>query len=162
MLSSLRADLAEVEAIIGREVTPSDMEQSTWASYEAGAGIDVGSYLNALKKMQAWSRRTIAWWLDDGFDVLLTPTCAEPPPLLGDLIDPASGGARLLPFALFCAPFNVSGQPAMSVPLGMSPAGLPIGVQLVAAPYREDLLIRLAAQIEDAAPWIGRRPAVHA
>ena len=162
MFSSLRAELAEVAAIIGHAVTADDVEPSTWATYEAGAAIDAGGYVAALKKMQAWTRRTISWWLDDGFDLLLTPTCAEPPPLLGDMTHPETGGGRLLVFALLCAPFNVTGQPAMSVPLGTSPTGLPVGVQLVGAPYREDVLFRVAAQLEQAAPWADRRPAVHA
>jgi amidase len=162
MLSSLRADMAEVEAVIGRPVTADDMEPSTWANYEAGAAIDAGSYVAALTKMQGWARRTIAWWPDAGFDLLLTPTCAEPPPRLGDLTDPVTGGSRLLPFVIFTAPFNVTGQPAMSVPLASSASGLPVGVQLVGAPYREDLLIRVAAQLEQAQPWADRRPSVHA
>jgi amidase len=162
MLSSLRADVIELERLIGRPVTENDVEASTWANYEAGAAIDAGTYIDALVRMQAWVRRAIAWWVDDGFDVLLTPTLAEPPPLLGELTDPETGGGRLLPFVLFTAPFNVTGQPAMSVPLAMSSSGLPIGVQCVGAPYREDVLLRLAAQLEDARPWAGRRPAVHA
>ena len=112
--------------------------------------------------MHAWTRRTVSWWLDDRFDLLLTPTLAEPPPELGDLTDPASDGARLLPFAIFTAPFNVTGQPAISVPLYFAASGLPIGVQLVAAPFREDVLFRLAGQLESARPWADRRPPVHA
>ncbi len=162
MLASLRADMAEVEAVIGRPVTPDDMEPSTWASYEAGAAIDAGSYVRALTKMQAWTRRAIGWWSEGGYDLLLTPTCAEPAPALGDLTHPVTGGSRLLPFVLFTAPFNVTGQPAMSVPLATSASGLPVGVQLVGAPYREDLLIRVAAQLEQARPWADRRPSVHA
>ncbi len=162
MLSALRAEIAEVEAIIGRPVTAADMEPGTWANYEAGAAIDAGGYVGSLKKMQAWTRRVIAWWLDDGFDLLLTPTLSEPPPVLGDLTDPATGGSRLLPFVIFTAPFNVTGQPAMSVPLATSPTGLPVGVQLVGAPYREDLLFRVAGQLEQARPWADRRPPVHA
>jgi amidase len=95
---------------------------------------------------------------------LLTPTLAEPPPPLGHFKgtadSPLEGLARGAAFALFTAPFNASGQPAISLPLGTSSDGLPIGVQLVAAFGREDVLIRLAAQIEQAAPWIGRRPAI--
>ena len=162
MLSSLRADLAEVAERIGRPVTADDMEPSTWANYEAGAVLDAGGYVRALTKMQAWSRRAISWWLDDGFDLLLTPMMAEPPPALGDLTDPATGGSRLLPFAIFAAPFNVTGQPAMSLPLAMSGRGLPIGVQLVGAPYREDVLFRVAAQVEHAQSWADARPPVHA
>ncbi len=162
MLASLRADMTDVEIAIGHPVTPDDMEPSTWASFEAGAAIDAGSYVRTLTRMQAWARRTIAWWFDGGFDLVLTPTCAEPPPVLGDLTDPETGGSRLLPFVLFTAPFNVTGQPAMSVPLGTSASGLPLGVQLVGAPYREDLLLRVAAQLEQARPWADRRPPVHA
>jgi len=162
MLSALRADIIDLERMIGRPVTADDVEPATWANYEAGATIGAGTYVDALVKMQSWSRRAIAWWLDDGFDVLLTPTLAEPPPRLGDLTDPDAGVARQLPFVLFTAPFNVTGQPAMSVPLSMSASGLPIGVQCVGAPYREDLLYRLAAQLESARPWADRRPAVHA
>ena len=162
MLSSLRTDVAELEVRIGRPVTADDMEPSTWANYQAGAAFDAGGYVTELSKMQAWSRRAISWWLDDGFDLLLTPTMSEPPPVLGDLTDPVTGGARLLPFAIFAAPFNVTGQPAMSLPLATSASGLPIGVQLVGAPYREDVLFRVAAQIENAQPWADARPPVHA
>jgi amidase len=162
MLSALRADIIELARLIGRPVLASDVEPSTWANYEAGAAIDAGTYIDSLFKMQAWARRAISWWLDDGFDILLTPTLAEPPPLLGELMDPETGPGRLLPFVLFTAPFNVTGQPAMSVPLAMSSSGLPVGVQCVGAPYREDVLYRLAAQLEEARPWSGRRPAIHA
>jgi amidase len=162
MLSSLRADLTEVAHVIGRPVTADDMEPATWANFEAAAAIDAGGYVASLTKMQAWARRAIAWWLDDGFDLLLTPTLSEPPPKLGDLTDPKTGGSRLLPFVIFTAPFNVTGQPAMSVPLATSASGLPVGIQLVGAPYREDLLFRVAAQLEEARPWADRRPPVHA
>jgi len=162
MLSSLRADMTDVEEVIGRPVTPDDMEPTTWANLEAAGAIDAGSYIRSLTKMQGWARRVIAWWLDDGFDLVLTPTLAEPPPELGDLTDPETGGSRLLPFVIFTAPFNVTGQPAMSVPLATSASGLPIGVQLVAAPYREDVLFRVAAELEHARPWADRRPPVHA
>jgi len=107
----------------------------------------------------------VSWWLGDGFDLLLTPTLAEPPPVLGDVGNQDDGGlnaaARSIPFAAYCAPYNVTGQPAMSVPLAWHD-GLPIGVQLVAAPFREDLLFRVAAQLEAARPWANRRPPVHA
>jgi amidase len=162
MLASLRADMTDVEEVIGRPVTPDDMEPTTWASLQAAAAINAGSYVRSLTKMQGWARRVIGWWLDDGFDLVLTPTLAEPPPKIGDLTHPETGGSRLLPFVLFTAPFNVTGQPAMSVPLGTSASGLPIGVQLVGAPYREDLLFRVAAQLEHAQPWADRRPQVHA
>ena len=67
---------------------------------------------------------------------------------------------RSSPLVQFTVPFNVTGQPAISLPLFWNDAGLPIGVQLVAAYGREDLLLRVAAQLEEAHPWADRRPAV--
>ena len=69
---------------------------------------------------------------------------------------------RSAPYGVCTLPFNMSGQPAISLPLHWTPDGLPIGVQLVAAFGREDLLLAVAAQLEQAAPWAGRRPPLHA
>jgi amidase len=66
------------------------------------------------------------------------------------------------PFAVYTSPFNITGQPAISLPLHWNADGLPIGVQLVAAYAHEDVLFRVAAQLEEARPWMGRRPQVHA
>jgi amidase len=162
MNSSLRADLQMLGEQLGREVTAADVEAGTWSNYESASGIDAAAYIRALTKMHQWVRSAASWWEDDGYDILLTPTCAEPPPELGDLIRPETNGSRLLPFAIFTAPFNVTGQPAMSVPLHWTASGLPVGVQFVGAPYREDVLIRLAGQLEQAQPWAARRPPVHA
>ena len=89
----------------------------------------------------------------------------QPPPLLGPL-GPEGGDAsqviaRWGEFAPYAIPFNVSGQPAISLPLHWNEDGLPIGVQLVAAYGREDVLIRLASQLEAALPWRDRRPPLH-
>jgi len=78
--------------------------------------------------------------------------------LLGAL-DDGEAVRRWMPYG---AQFNVTGQPAVSLPLHMHPSGLPLGVQLVTAYGREDLLLRLAAQLEEAAPWWDRRPSTHA
>jgi amidase len=151
------------------DVIADDFEPATWAQYEAGLAITAGDYLAALADAHAWTRRLAAWWTDDdgkGFDLLLTPTLAEPPPEVGEVAgtdeEPLAGLAKALPYAIFTAPFNVSGQPAMSVPLRWSDALLPVGVQLVADHYREDLLLRVAAQLEEARPWAQRRPPIHA
>lgn len=111
------------------------------------------------------------WWepLDatPAHDLLLTPTMARPPAPLGEIRgDDAEGGIlAATPYAAFTVPANVTGQPAMSVPLHWSDATgtpLPIGVQMVAATNREDVLLRVAAQLEAARPWIDRVPPVHA
>ena len=76
--------------------------------------------------------------------------------------DGPEGLRRSVEILCFTPQFNTAGQPAVSVPLGTTPEGLPVGVQLGAAHGREDLLLQLAAQLEEAAPWRGRRAPVHA
>ncbi|MGH8986343.1 MAG: amidase [Acidimicrobiia bacterium] len=160
-------DLDEIARRAGRAVGPADVEPLTWEYAEMGRTHTAAHYVEAIDTMHAWSRRVLQWWHgDDAFDLLLTPTMAEPPPVLGELVPPADnpleGALRATPFAAYTAPFNVTGQPAMSMPLSWSGAGLPIGVQLVAASGREDVLFRVAAQLETARPWADRRPPIHA
>ena len=102
------------------------------------------------------------FWAVDGFDLLCSPVLARQPAMLGELIDPEHGQHRVVETLQFTGQFNVTGQPAMSLPLHLTPAGLPIGVQLVGPFGREDLLLEVAAQVEQAAPWAGRYPPVHA
>ncbi len=103
-----------------------------------------------------------------GHDVLVTPTIGQLPARHGTLDYDNAGYSvrgwlrRIFEYGPFTAPFNVSGHPAISLPLGMSREGLPIGVQLVAAAGREDVLIRLAAQLEQAMPWADRQPSIFA
>jgi amidase len=166
MMSCLRAELDEIAELAGRPLTADDVEPLTWLYYETSGGYDGAAYVHAVAEMHRWTRRVVSWWTDGGFDLLLTPSIAEPPPVLGDVGNQDDGGlnaaGRSVPLAAYCAAFNVTGQPAMSVPLHWSDAGLPIGVQLVGAPFREDVLIQIASQLEQARPWAGRRPPVHA
>ena len=108
-----------------------------------------------------WARRMADWWNDH--DLLVTPTLGAPPPELGWFTadGPQNEGARIVSFIPYTAQFNMTGQPAISLPLHWTPAGLPVGVQLVAAYGREDLLIRVASQLEQAAPWSDRHPPIH-
>jgi amidase len=153
-------------AAIGRELGPEDVEPCTWALAEQGRAHSAGVLLRAIEEAQLGSRQIASWWADDGFDLLLTPTCAEPPPRLGEHDAPPDNPlapiVRSTPFAVFTAGFNTSGQPAISLPLHVTPEGLPVGVQLVAAFGREDVLLRVAAQIEQASPWAERTPPVYA
>jgi len=149
----------------GEAVTADDVEPLTWALAEVGRSGSGADWLSAREWLQVNAREVAGWWTE-GHDLLLTPTIAEPPPPLGSFDSPADNplhglfrAAELVPFT---PPFNVTGQPAISLPLHWSAAGLPIGVQLVAPFGREDLLLRVAAQLEEAQPWVDRRPPVHA
>lgn len=171
LAASTAYDLRKLATIAGRDLTADDVEPVTWAQAELGRAVTAESYLDAVESLREWSRRMAAWWEPAdggrGFDLLLTPTMARPPAPLGEIRGDDADGAifAATPYAAFTVPFNVTGQPAMSVPLHWSDTGstvLPIGVQLVAATGREDLLLRVAAQLETARPWIDRRPPVHA
>ncbi len=151
-------------AKLGRAITEDDVEPLTWALAEFARQSSIGDLVMARQWLQAYSRRVAAWFED--FDLLLTPTIAEPPPHLGEFDSPKDNplhglfrAAALVPFT---PPFNVTGQPAISLPLHMNGDGLPIGVQLVAPYGREDILISVAAQLEAALPWDQRRPVVSA
>jgi amidase len=152
-----------ISQMAGGSVGPGDIEPSSWAMAEIGRRQSALDAFRALSWIEARSRRIAAWW-SAGFDLLLTPTVAEPPPLLGTFEataeKPLRGMARGLPFLIFTVAFNQTGQPAISLPLWWTAEGLPIGVQLVAAYGREDLLLRIAAQLEQAQPWADRRPPV--
>lgn len=97
-------------------------------------------------------------------DLLLTPTLSAPPLPVGtsrnNPADPGETGRISVDWVSFTSQFNTTGQPAISLPMHWNAAGLPIGVQLVAAYAREDVLVRVASQLESAAPWAHRRPNV--
>jgi amidase len=149
-------------ATLGRDLTEADVEPITWFLAERGRRISAVDFMVAVNDMQAVARRMASWW--DDHDLLLSPTVGMPPPALGVLADPANpiGGLALsggfTPFTPFA---NQTGQPAISLPLHWNDDGLPIGVQLVAAYGREDVLLRVASQLEQATPWHDRRPPVH-
>jgi amidase len=145
----------------GKQVTKDDVEPLTWALAEQGWANSAAQFVSAIGYAQIMARAVLAWWQD--YDLLLTPTMAAPPAELGTIgtgheDNPYAPIERAIPYAAFTAGFNATGQPAISLPLHWSEAGLPIGVQLVADMGGEDLLLRVAAQIEEAVPWAERRP----
>jgi amidase len=150
---------------VGRKVESRDVEPYTWSFIEEGVPITAGRYIAAVDAMHEWARRAASWWAD-GFDVLVTPTLAEPPPVLGDLGtpggDPQKRWNRTIEVMPFAQSQNATGQPAISLPLHWTADGLPVGVHFVPDANREDLLIRLASQLEQAQPWGERLPGTHA
>jgi amidase len=156
------ATFRSFEMLLGRPITDDEIEPRNAAYRQAGRAMGVVDYLGARAWIGMWARRMGAWWGDH--DILVTPTLGAPPPRLGWFTEagPAEEGKRIAAFIPYTAQFNMTGQPAVSLPLHWSADGLPVGVQFVAAYGREDLLVRLAAQLEQAAPWAGRRPPVSA
>jgi amidase len=153
-------DFAWMESELGRPLTEDDVEPDNWVMGSIGRTVGAADYLASVNWAHAWSRRLQAWW--DSFDVLVSPVIAVPPPPLGWLSDPVHGTERLTSILQFTAQFNITGQPAMSVPLHWTDDGLPVGVQFVGPADGESLLFRLAGQLEAAAPWATRLPPVHA
>jgi amidase len=157
-------DLERWSRKLGRELKPSDLDPWNQAFCEAAANVTGVQYANAIERGQSYARDVAQWWAD-GWDVLVTPQLTTLPPRLGELApdnDPARIFARISGMTDYTMPFNVTGQPAVSLPLHWSAGGLPVGVQFVAAYGREDLLLRLAGQLEQARPWADRRPPVSA
>ena len=145
-------ELDETARYLGRAIQDHEIERLTWALGELGRLVPGPAYAAAWRWIQRASRRVAQFWTTH--DLWLTPTVTEPPPELGAFVspddDPLAGIFRAAAFAPFTAPFNATGQPACSLPLYRNADGLPIGVQLVAAYGREDLLLRVAAQLETA------------
>ena len=162
-MASQTASLDQLQAVVGREIGPGDVEPLTLALAEEGRRRTSGQYLAAVSQHHLVSRM-VAGWFQSGFDLLLTPTLGEPPPPLGSFDDsgedPIAALMRGVQTAAFTALFNVTGQPAISLPLHWTEDGLPIGVQLVAPFGAEDALLRVGAQLEEARPWAPRIPAV--
>lgn len=150
--------------ITGRAATQDQFEPLTWALCEMGRQTSAPAYLIAVTLLQRLSR-DIARFLTE-YDMWLTPTLAEPPVPLGTFDsppdNPMKGFDRAADFCPFTPIFNVTGQPAMSVPLYWNADGLPVGTHFIGRFGDEATLFRLAAQLEEARPWAGRRPPVSA
>ena len=128
---------------------------------ERGRALDPGELQRALDLMAHHAERALAQTAH--LDIVLTPTLAQIPPLIGairDDDDPAADFEAQKRFTPYTSPYNMTGQPAVSLPLHWTSDGLPVGVQLVARPMHESTLLSLAAQLERARPWAHRRPEV--
>jgi len=130
-----------------------------------GQSTDSISYVEAVGRTQLLGRPLMANFVDGPVDVLVTPTMGVEPPRCGTVwegadVEPMLALMNCFPMAVFTSVWNVTGLPALSLPLHQAPSGLPVGVQFVAGPWREDLLLQLGATLEQAMPWKDRRPAL--
>jgi amidase len=140
----------------GRPVEPDELEVWNQRLLAAAEQTPAPRLVEAREWLTAWARRLLPWWERDGFDLLLTPVITQPVFPLGWMSpertpEEMAGIRRHLGWLL--GAWNVTGQPAISVPAGQTAGCLPVGAQLVAARGREDLLVRVAAQLEAARPW---------
>lgn len=151
----------------GRPLTEDLVEGVGRGAVAHGEGLAPTRYLQAVGEIHAFGRQMARWF--QPWDILLSATLAEPPAKVGrfahtttDYLAYRTGPEGIFAYSPFCAVFNASGQPAASVPLGQSVGGLPIGIHLAAPFGHDEELIALCAELEQAAPWAARRPALHA
>jgi amidase/6-aminohexanoate-cyclic-dimer hydrolase len=157
---SVARTLEDAASARKRPITESDVEPITWANYQSGLSIPVVAYSRAIHTCHQIGLAMARF--QENFDVILSPTLAKPPILLGVLSLSAPSeqtyGQELSAFMPFTQLYNVTGLPSMSVPLHWTPDGLPIGMMFSARFGGEGVLFRLAAQLEQARPWAGKIP----
>ena len=157
-LHVVNSGMAEMEGIDWDRVEPHNQ-----AARMAARDVDSLAFVHSLTELHLLTRSVVSRF-DREFDLLVTPTMTIEPPRVG-LLEAVHAGVgsgmppvEIVAMAAFTAVFNITGQPAVSLPLFVAPSGLPVGVQIVAGPWREDRLVRVAAQLEQADPWAGRYP----
>ena len=158
--------IEDLAAALGRPISTETLEATTLACYEHAKRLSALDLVQADANRNLVNRTVGAWF--ETVDLLVTPTCAEPAWPLGYLnandpsLDTQAWFDRVLGKIPFTALFNMTGQPAVSLPLVQSRRGLPIGIQLVARYGAEDVLFRVAHRLEEALPWSDRVPPIHA
>lgn len=154
--------IAAAGQLAGHEPREQDMEPVSWELWQTSRRIDAVQAELARYGLQSFGRSITRWAAD--YDALLTPALAQPPLPIGALDpcgpDPSATFERSGEFTPYTAISNVTGSPAISLPLYARADGLPLAVQLIGRPAQEGALLALAAQIEAAAPWADRRPAL--
>ncbi|MDL5593838.1 amidase [Bacillus subtilis] len=164
--ASLVRWIDHLAAATRRPVDRNTLEPATLACYAFGQQSRGTDFAAALEVRNSVARQVAAWF--ESIDILLTPTLPQLPQAIGlynrdaDRLDGLQWTARVFEHSPFTPVFNVAGTPAISLPLGISHSGLPIGVQLAARFGADDVLLRLAAQLERALPWHHQRPLIHA
>jgi amidase len=144
-----------------RTPSPGELEPATWSVVSEGKGYSSEDVERARLRLVKGVQPIREWWAD-GFDLLLTPVTNGIPPVVGAFspLDLAEQGWQLAEaFGLYTVPWSFTGQPAISLPATIVD-GMPVGVQLVADYGCEDVLLRIAAQLEEARPWADRWPSM--
>jgi len=160
----VRREVLRFGEMIGRPLTEDDVEPQTWAYFNMGAEVTGEMYAAGVDALRVRGAAFESWWSEEGYDLWLTPTLTIQTPPLGEFKPTKENpfGSLGMEPSRFTVPSNVSGQPSLSLPLHWAEDGMPLGVQLTAAYDREDMLLRVAAQLEEAMPWADRRPPVSA
>lgn len=157
--------IAYWEKELDKELRQDQFEPLTWTSYQAGLKRTGAYYLGVVEELQRFSRKIARFYNESDYDVILSPTMTIPPTKLGAFQptsdDPMGGFRASSAFCAFTEIQNITGQPAMSVPLFWNEGNVPIGVQFAGRFGDETTLFRLAAQLEQARPWIDRKPPIH-
>jgi amidase len=160
--ANFAADVAKWIEKLGREPEEDDFEPLTWASYKSGLKVTGAQAMQSMIDRRLWGRRINEFF--ETCDVYLTPVMGMPAPEIGWIdpvyLDPREVNRRQAQAFPFTPPFNVSGQPSMSLPLAWSKSGLPIGMMFSGRYADEATLLRLAGQLEKEAPWKDRRPPI--
>ncbi len=149
------------QTVAGREATEADVEPLTWWLYKEGMAQKAPLFVASTATLQTFAREIVKFW--DGYDIVLTPALAKRPIRHGDVDpcgeNPAYEFKKSGEFTPYTASMNVTGQPAISVPLYHGDDGLPLAVQLIGPPLGEGLLLQVCRQLEEAHPWADRAPA---
>ncbi len=159
--TNMSVGINTLSQMLGRAATKDDVELVNWTMSESAKNKTATDYAQSVFTSVTYRRLVQQWWAD-GWDILVTPTVVKLPLPIGTIRNMPENPMAALQIAgdwlPYTPPFNTSGQPAINVPLQWTKDGIPVGVQLVAAYGREDLLIRVASQLEIAQPWAHHTP----
>jgi len=157
--------IAYWERELGKKIRQDELEPSTWDLYQESLKTTGGAYLVAKEELQRFSRKIGNWYNRGNYDLLLSPTMRIPPTKIGSFQpspdDPMKWIRIALSFVAFTRTQNITGEPAMSIPLYWNKENIPIGVQFAGRFGDEATLFRLAAQLEQARPWADKKPLIH-
>jgi amidase len=157
--------IGQLEGVLGRKATAETLEAIVWHLVQEGRALTANDLSQSFDQMNRVSRTMASF--HQRYDIWLTPSLFQLPMKIGDLnandptMTPDAYAHVMAHHGGYLALYNVSGQPAINLPLSQSREGLPIGIHFGARFGDEVTLLQLAAQLEQAAPWKQRRPAVH-